>query len=154
MVSVTTRAAIDAEISKMPEKRGALLAALRLVQEEQGHLSHEAMEEVAEIFEVHPTEVLEVVSFYNHFRVQPGGRHEVNVCTSLSCSLRGGRGLMRQVQAYLGVRAGQTTSDGRISLGHEECLGACGNAPMLRIDDAYHLDIDWARTQQLLDGLE
>ncbi|MBW2240394.1 MAG: NAD(P)H-dependent oxidoreductase subunit E [Deltaproteobacteria bacterium] len=151
---MATRAAIDAEIAKMPEKRGALLAALRLVQAEYGYLPPEVMEEVAQIFGLHPTEVFEVVSFYNHFHVQPRGRHEVNVCTSLTCSLRGGRGLLRQLQAYLGVRAGQTTEDGRISLGHEECLGACGNAPMLRIDDTYHLDLDWVRTQQLLDGLE
>lgn len=154
MVSPETRAAIDAEIAKMPEKRGALLAALRLVQEEQGHLSRESMREMAELFELHPAEVMEVVSFYNHFHDQPRGRHEVNVCTSLSCSLRGGRGLLRRIQAHLGIRTGQTTGDGRISLGHDECLGACGYAPMLRVDDAYHEDLDWARVQLLLDGLE
>ncbi|MCP3986304.1 MAG: NAD(P)H-dependent oxidoreductase subunit E [bacterium] len=154
MVSPAVRAAIDEEIAKMPEKRGALLAALRLVQEERGHLCAETIQEVAEIFELHPAEVMEVVRFYNHFHERPQGRHQVNVCTSLSCALRGGRGLLRQIQAHLGIRAGQTTEDGRISLGHEECLGACGNAPMLRIDDAYHLDLDWLRTQQLLDGLE
>jgi len=154
MVSARTRETIDAEIAKMPERRGALLASLRLVQEEQGYLPAETIREIAEIFELHPTEVMEVVSFYNHFHDQPRGRHEVNVCTSLSCSLRGGRGLLRSIQAHLGIRAGQTTEDGRISLGHEECLGACGSAPMFRIDDTYHEDLDWARVQQLLDGLE
>ncbi len=154
MVSAATRAAIDAEIAKMPEKRGALLAALRLVQDELGHLSDETAREVAALFDLHPAEVMEVISFYNEFHDRPRGRHQVNVCTSLSCSLRGGRDLLRSIEAHLGVRAGATTGDGRVSLGHEECLGACGYAPMLRVDEAYHEDLDWARVRELLDGLE
>jgi NADH:ubiquinone oxidoreductase subunit E len=97
---------------------------------------------------------MEVVSFYNMFHVRPGGRHHVYVCTNLPCSLRGARGLLRSLEAHLGIEAGETTGDGRITLGHEECLGACGYAPMLRVDATYHENLDDARAKEILDALE
>ena len=110
--------------------------------------------EVAEMFGIRPLEVVEVVSFYNMLRDRPAGRHQVFVCTSLACSLRGSRGLLRALESHLGVRAGETSADGRITLGHEECLGACAGAPMLRVGAAYHENLDVGRAKALLDGLE
>ena len=145
---------IDAEMAKYPRKRGALLAALHLAQAEEGWLSPGKVAALAERFEIAPLEVREVISFYNMFHDRPQGRHHVYVCTNLPCSLRGARRLLRELEAHLGIEAGETTPDGRISLGHEECLGACAWAPMLRVDDTYHEDLDAARAKQILDRLE
>ena len=154
VISDATRAAIDAQIARYPRPRGALLPALHLVQQEHGHVSADAKRELAEIFELKPVDVMEVISFYNMFRHRPEGRHHVYVCTNLPCSLRGARGLLAALEAHLGVEAGETTEDGRITLGHEECLGACGYAPMLRVDGTYHENLDEARAKEILDALE
>ena len=154
MISEATRAKIAAEIPRFPEKRGALLTALHLVQDELGHIAPETAAEVAEIFDLHVVEVIEVVSFYNMFYDTPQPKHHVAVCTNLSCSLRGARVLLRQLEAHLGVSAGEATPDGRIHLGHEECLGACAYAPMMRVDDRYHEDLDAGEAKRILDALE
>ena len=154
VISDETRAKIDAEIAKYLEPRGALLPALYLVQGEHGHVSSESAAELAEIFGLRPIEVMEVVSFYNMFYDEPQPRHHVHVCTNLSCSLRGARTLLRQLEEHLGIEAGETTPDGRLALGHEECLGACAYAPMMRVDDEYHEDLDLEKAKKILDGLE
>jgi NADH-quinone oxidoreductase subunit E len=154
VIAKALRARIDAEISRFPEKRGGLLGALRLVQEELDCVSLEASLELAEIFGVFPVEIQELVTFYNLFHDAPRGRHHVNVCTNLSCALRGANVLMRQLEDHLGVRVGETTDDGRIHLGREECLGACANAPMMRIGGTYHEDLDFEGARDILDALE
>jgi len=154
VISEETRARIAAEIPRFPEKRGALLPALHLVQDELGYIASETATELAEIFDLHPVEVMEVVSFYNMFYDAPQAKHHVAVCTNLPCSLRGGRGLLRQLEAHLGVKAGEATADGRVHLGHEECLGACAYAPTMRIDDRYHEDLDAEEAKRILDALE
>jgi NADH-quinone oxidoreductase subunit E len=154
VISSETRARIDQEIAKYPEPRGALLAALRLVQKDHGHISRELAEELAGVFEIRPIDVMEVVSFYNMFYATPQPRHHVYVCTNLPCSLRGARSLLRQLEAHLGVRAGEATPDGRLALGHEECLGACAYAPMLRVGEKYYEDLDVEQAKSILDSLE
>jgi NADH-quinone oxidoreductase subunit E len=154
VISDETHAKIDAEIAKYLEPRGALLPALHLVQKEHGHVSSESAAELAEIFGLRPIEVMEVVSFYNMFYDEPQPRHHVHVCTNLSCSLRGGRALLRQLEEHLGIEAGEATPDGRLGLAHEECLGACAYAPMIRVDDEYHEDLDLEKAKKILDALE
>ncbi len=154
VISADARARIDAEIAKYPRKRGALLPALHIVQGELGHISVETARGLAEIFEIKPIEVLEVVSFYNMFFAVPQAKHHVYVCTNLPCSLRGARGLYAELKSHLGVDDSGDTADGRVHLGHEECLGACAYAPMLRIDDTYHEDLDAAQAKALVDALE
>ena len=154
VISDETRSKIDAAIAKYPQKRGALLPALHLVQEDHGHVSKECTVELAEIFEIRPIEVMEVLTFYNMFYTRPQGRNHVHVCTNLPCSLRGGRGLLKGLEAHLGVSCGETTADGRITLGHEECLGSCGTAPVLRVNDRYVEDLDLAEAKRIVDGLE
>jgi NADH-quinone oxidoreductase E subunit len=153
VISAETRARIDLEIAKFPKKRGALLPALHLVHETLGHVSTGTAKELAEIFDIAPVELMEVVTFYNMFYDRPQGRHHVYVCTNLPCSLRGARGLLRELEKHLGIAAGETTSDGRITLGHEECLGACAYAPMMRIGDRYHEDLDAEEAKRILDAL-
>jgi NADH-quinone oxidoreductase subunit E len=154
VISADARARIDAEIAKYPQKRGALLPALHIVQGELGHVSAETARGLAEIFEIKPIEVMEVVSFYNMFHASPQAKHHVYVCTNLPCSLRGARTLYAELGRHLGVDESGDTADGRIHLGHEECLGACAYAPMLRIDDTYHEDLDAEKAKALLDALE
>lgn len=150
--------AIRAEISQLadqfPERRGALLPALHAVQREIGEISHDAMRELAELFELKPNEVLELVSFYALFDRAPRGRHRVRVCTNLSCSLRGSRTLLAQLEAHLGIRSGESTDEGRLTLGSAECLGACASAPVMNVDGRYHEDLDFERARVILDGLE
>lgn len=154
VISAETRAAIDAAIAKYPKRRGALLPALHLVQKEKGWIAPETARELAEIFEIHPSEVMEVVTFYNMFHDRPQGRHHVYVCTNLPCSLRGARELLKALEEHLGIEPGETTPDGRITLGHEECLGACAWAPMLRIGEQYHENLDVEAAKRLLDELK
>jgi NADH-quinone oxidoreductase subunit E len=154
VIGQETREEIAAAISRYPEPRGALLPALHLVQRDHGYLDSELIDEVAALFELPRVELYEVLSFYNMFHATPQGRHQVRVCTNLPCSLRGSRALLARLESHLGVRAGEITADGRISLGHEECLGACGYAPMIRVDDTYHENLDGARACEILDSLE
>jgi len=154
VISADARARIDAEIAKYPRKRGALLPALHIVQGELGHVSAETARGLAEIFEIRPIEVMEVVSFYNMFYATPQAKHHVYVCTNLPCSLRGARSLHDALGRHLGIDDAGNTFDGRIHLGHEECLGACAYAPMLRIDDTYHEDLDVEKAKALVDALE
>lgn len=154
VISDAARSRIDAEIAKYPAKRGALLPALHIVHEELGHVAPDTARAVAEIFEIRPVEVMEVVSFYNMFFATEQPKHHVYVCTNLPCSLRGARQLYAQLKSHLGVDADGNTADGRIHLGHEECLGACAYAPMMRVDDRYHEDLDAEAAKTVLDGLE
>jgi NADH-quinone oxidoreductase subunit E len=154
VISADARARIDAEIQKYPHKRGALLPALHIVQGELGHVNAETARALAEIFEIRPIDVMEVVSFYNLFFDAPQPRHHVHVCTNLPCSLRGARNLLRGLEQHLGVDEHGNTRDGRVHLGHEECLGACAYAPMMRVDDRYCEDLDIEQARRIVDALE
>ena len=153
VISEAARSRIDSEKARYPEKRGALLPALHIVHEELGHVDAETAREVAEIFGILPGEVMEVVSFYNMFHATPQPRHVVKVCTNLPCSLRGARRLLQSLRTHLDVDVHGNTDDGRIQLGHEECLGACAYAPMMRVDDTYQEDLDVERAKAIVDGL-
>ena len=153
VISDDLRQTIETDMKKFPQKRGALLPALHRIQKEQGYISSECAKELASIFEIMPNQVMEVVHFYNMFYDKPQGRNHVYVCTNLPCSLRGGRDLLKKIEAHLGIHAGETTGDGRITLGHEECLGACGYAPMLRVNEQYHEDLDAEKAKRILDEL-
>ena len=153
-ISSEARAKIEEDMKKFPSKRGALLNALHLVQSETGYISGDIAVELAAMFEIQPADVMGVVTFYNMYYDKPRGRHNVYVCTNLSCSLRGGRVLLKELEEHLGVHSGGTTSDGRVTIGHEECLGACAYAPMMRVDETYHEDLDLEKAKKILDELE
>jgi NADH-quinone oxidoreductase subunit E len=154
VISAASREKIAAEIAKYPVPRGALLPALHIVHAEHGFVSRECAQELADLFEIRPFEVLEVVSFYNMFYATPQPRHQVRVCTNLPCSLKGSRELLHRLEAHLGVKTGEATADGRIRIGHEECLGACAYAPMMRVDQQYHEDLDVESAKRILDALD
>jgi len=149
-----TRAEIESLFERYPQKRGALLPAIYLVQAEKGFVDAESTRELAALFEIAPVEVHEVLSFYNMFYTEPQGRHHVYVCTNLPCSLRGARTLLAGLESHLGVHGGGTTRDGRITIGHEECLGSCGTAPVMRVDGRYHENLDLGAARRIVDELE
>lgn len=145
---------IDEAIARYPEKRSAVLPALWLAQQEQGFCSVEAQEQIAEKIGVSPATVAAVVSFYTMFHTQPVGRHVIDVCTTVSCWLRGSDELVQHLRKKLGVDVGGTSPDGRITLRTVECLGSCGTAPMCQIDDDYHEDLTFEKIDRVLDGLK
>ena len=129
---------IQAEIAKYPERRSAILNALRLAQEEFGWLSPEAFEEVSRAIDLPVAQCQSVASFYDMFFLQPKGRHTVEVCTNVSCALVGAGGVVRAFEDELGVHLGETTEDGAITLRSVECLGGCGWGPVVSVDERYH----------------
>ena len=149
-----TREKVEALFERYPQRQGALLPALFLVQQELGYVDADQAREVAELFGLAPVEVWEVLTFYNMFYTRPQGRHHVYVCTNLPCSLRGSRSMLKAIEGELGIHAGETTRDGRITLGHEECLGSCGTAPMMRVDGVYHEGLDLESARRIIAELE
>ncbi|MFN7952613.1 MAG: NAD(P)H-dependent oxidoreductase subunit E [bacterium] len=147
-------AAIEAELPHYPEKKGALMNSLHHVQRALGWIPREAMLEVAALLEIRPIEVLEVVTFYPMFREKPVGTHHLEFCRNLSCALNGARVLVRHCEKRLGIRSGETTPDGKFSIGEAECLGSCGSAPMLMSGDHYHENLTVAKLDALLDSLD
>nr|VFK57834.1 MAG: NADH-quinone oxidoreductase subunit E [Candidatus Kentron sp. UNK]VFK69168.1 MAG: NADH-quinone oxidoreductase subunit E [Candidatus Kentron sp. UNK] len=158
ILSEHARAEIDRWIAKYPKerKRSALLAALREVQHEnKGHLTTESMDAVAAYLDLPPIAVYEVVSFYSMLETEPVGRHSVSVCTNISCLLRGAEEIVEHVQSRLGVKVGESTSDGRFFLKREEeCLAACCGAPMMMVDHIYHEDLTPEKVDKILDSLK
>ena len=145
---------IDAAIARYPVKQSALLPALWLAQKEQGFVSIEAQTVIAERLGVSTAFVAGVVSFYTMYHTEPVGRHVVDVCTTVSCWLRGSDELMGHLEKKLGIQVGQTTPDRRFTLRSVECLGSCGTAPMCQINDDYHEDLTFEKIDRILDGMK
>ena len=121
-----------------PEPRSATLGALRLAQERSGGwLSPQALEEVAEALDVTPAFCQAVASFYDMYHLQPIGRHLVEVCTNISCALCGAQQVLEAFERELGVRPGETSEDGEVTLRAVECLGGCGRATVVAVDHRY-----------------
>jgi NADH-quinone oxidoreductase subunit E len=120
-----------------PERRSATLPALRLAQERHGWLSPEAFREVAEGLEETPAYCMAVASFYDMFHLEPVGRHLVEVCTNVSCALVGAQGVVEAFETELGVRPGETTEDGEVTLRTIECAGGCGWGTVVAVDHRY-----------------
>jgi NADH-quinone oxidoreductase subunit E len=158
LLSQHTRAHIDHWVAKFPpgKQRSAVLEALRAAQEQnRGHLSVELMDAIAVYLQLPPIQVYEVASFYSMFETRPCGRHHLSVCTNISCMLRGGEEVLAYVESKLGIRAGESTRDGRIYLKREEeCLAACTGAPMLMLDHIYHEHLTHEKIDQILAEIE
>ena len=130
------RERIRAEFPNYPEKRAVLLTALHFTQETfEGWIPPEVVPEIAELLELKKIEVWEVISFYAMYNSDPVGRCHLRVCVNLSCAMRGARGLMRRLEELLDVRAGEVSEDGDFSVGEVECLGSCGTAPVIQVNN-------------------
>jgi len=133
MLSQEALSRVDRELAKFPpdQRRSAVIAALAIAQEEQGHLSTEVMDFVARHLGMPPVAVYEVASFYTMFDREPVGTHKLCVCTNLPCALRGAVEALEHLKRRLGIEVNQTTPDGKFTLREGECFGACGDAPVV-----------------------
>src|SRR5712691_9770478 len=137
--------------ARYPQPRSAVMPALDLAQEELGHLTPEAMSEVAAALELDPGYVEGVATFYSLFHLAPVGRHHFYVCTNLSCSLRGANEIVDHVKQAIGVKEpDEVSADGLFSYEEVECLGACEFAPMMRFDHRYHYDLTETKIDALI----
>jgi NADH-quinone oxidoreductase subunit E len=137
LLSAQARRQIDRELAKFPveQKQSAVIAALAIVQAEQGWLSPALLQAVADYLAMPVMAVQEVASFYNMFNTQPVGKHTITVCTNLPCGLSGGNEAAAHLQKTLGIGFGETTADGLFTLKEGECMGACGDAPVMLLDN-------------------
>ena len=144
--------------ARFPEdrRRSAVLSALHAVQHENaGYLTAEQMNAVAAYLDLPTIQVYEVATFYSMFQTKPVGRHNVAICTNISCMLRGADDLVEHVAKKLGIKTGESTADGRIYLKREEeCLAACCGAPMMMVDHKYHENLTTAQVDKILDELD
>jgi NADH-quinone oxidoreductase subunit E len=137
--------------AKYPQPRSAVMPALDLAQEELGHLTPEAMSEVAAALDLDPGYVEGVATFYSLFHLTPVGKHHFYICTNLSCSLRGSSEIVEHFKSAAGVKEPDEVSpDGLFSYEEVECLGACEYAPMMRLDQRYHYDLTPAKIDALI----
>ena len=133
MLSQESLRQIDREIAKYPldRRQSAVISALRIAQQEQGWLPKDLIEEVANYLGMPPVAAWEVATFYNMYDLEPSGRHKITVCTNLPCALSGGVHAAEYLKEKLGIDFNETTSDGKFTLKEGECMGACGDAPVL-----------------------
>jgi NADH-quinone oxidoreductase subunit E len=139
---------------RYPTKVALLLPALHQAQEETGWLSSEVMAEIGAYIGIHPAQVREVASFYTMYNLKPVGKYHLKVCTNVACCLRGSDEIVEHVEKKYGIKCGETTRDKKFTLMEEECLGACGTAPAMMLNDDYYENMDIAKMDQLLDGLK
>ncbi|MGH9210155.1 MAG: NADH-quinone oxidoreductase subunit NuoE [Acidimicrobiales bacterium] len=140
-------------VERYPLPRSALVPLLHLAQEQDGYVSTDAMEHIAELLDLTPAEVLGTCSFYEMFKREPVGEYVVNVCTNISCMLCGGEELLKHLEERLGVTAGSTTADGKFTLEDVECIAACTEAPCLQINYRYFHKVSTEQVDELLDDL-
>ena len=140
-------------LTQYPVKRAALMPVLWIAQREFGYLSPEVQQYVADLTGFPLAWVSGVASFYTMYYKKPIGKYHLQVCTNVSCMLRGSDEIVRAIEGRLGIGLGETTSDGRFSLDEVECLASCGTAPMMQVNEDYHENLTTESTIQLLDRL-
>jgi NADH-quinone oxidoreductase E subunit len=136
--------------ARYPHPNSALLPALALAQKEHGWLSPEVLDEVAEVMGLVPAQVGSVASFYTMYNRRPVGKYFVQVCTNIACSLLGAEHIVEHLKRRLGIEVGGTTPDGLFTLAEVECLGSCGTAPMMQVNDVYYENLTADRVDQIL----
>jgi NADH-quinone oxidoreductase subunit E len=158
LLTAESRAHIDAWLTKFPaeQKQSAVLTALQAAQEQNGGwVSRDLMDAVADYLGMLPVQVYEVGTFYSMIELEPVGRNMVALCTNLSCMLCGSETIVEHVEKKLGIKLGETTTDGRITLKlEEECLAACAGGPMMTVNGHYKENLTPAKVDAILDGLE
>ena len=148
-LSADARARIDREVAKYPpdQKQSAVMSALAIAQRERGWLSNEEMDEVAAILGMPPVAVYEVATFYTMYDLKPTGRFKLTICTNLPCALSGATDAATHLQKRLGIGFGETTADGKFTLKEGECMGACGDAPVILVNN--HRMVSWMKGEKL-----
>ena len=158
LLSEHTRGEIDGWVARFPpeQKRSAVIQALVAAQHQnQGYLTTDLMDAVAEYLDLPAIQVYEVASFYSMFETRPVARHNVAICTNISCMLMGSDTIVEHSEKKLGIKVGESTEDGRIYLKREEeCLAACAGGPMMQVDHVYHTELTPEKVDAILDALD
>jgi NADH-quinone oxidoreductase subunit E len=153
MLSDALKQKFDAVIARYPVKRSAIVPLLMFAQDEQGHVTEEAIQEIARRVGVRPIEVIEDIGYYSMLHRHPIGKYNIQVCTNISCMLRGGEQILEHCSKKLGIGHKQTTPDGQFSLEEVECLGACCGAPAVQVNYDYYENLTPEEIDQLIDEL-
>jgi NADH-quinone oxidoreductase E subunit len=144
---------IEQETKKYPVRKPAVMAALYIGQEQNGFISSEVMKEVAEVLGITTEEVLGVVTFYTMYHQKQMGKYHIQVCTNVSCMLRGGYEIWDQVKNKFGIDHMGVTADQRFSLEEVECMGSCGTAPMIAVNEDYYENLSKEKVEEILESL-
>jgi NADH-quinone oxidoreductase subunit E len=152
-VSADLQAEIRDVAKRYPSSTSAILPALRIAQERHGHLTREALEEVADALDLTPAYCMSVASFYDMFHLEPVGRHTIEVCTNVCCALLGAQPVLEAFQRELGIGVGETTEDGEITLRAVECLGGCSTPTIVAVDHAYRQSVTAADVPAIVEEL-
>jgi NADH-quinone oxidoreductase subunit E len=142
--------AMDKLLPRYPTRVALLLPALHQAQEEKRWLSDDVLDEIAAFIDIHPAQVREVASFYTMYNLKPVGKFHLKICTNAACILRGADDLVEHCQKKLGIECGQTTPDQLFTLHEEECLGACGTAPAMMLNDDYVENLTVEKVDEIL----
>jgi NADH-quinone oxidoreductase subunit E len=152
--SENARKEIAAKVEQLPDRRSVLLPALYIAQREFGYISPEVMEYLASELGLPVSEVRGAATFYTMFNKEPVGKYHIQVCQNLTCSMLGAESLISYLEKKLGIGCGQTTADGKFSLSRVECLGSCGTAPVMQINDDYYENLTPEKIDEILAGLD
>src|SRR3990172_272674 len=150
VLSETVRVKVRSFFDRYETKRAALLPALHIVQDALGHVPWQAMVEIADLLEIHPSDVIDTISFYTHFWTHPKGEKVITACRSISCEVMGGSAVLEELKQQLGIDEHETTKDGKYSLVTEECLAGCDHAPCLLINEKLHKRVKPKEVARLL----
>ena len=144
---------LEEHIKRYPTKQAVLLKALWLAQDQFGWISQDVMAYVGDYLGIAYEHVYGVAHFYTMFEKRPAGKHHVQVCTNVSCMLRGGYDVLGYISKKLNINPGETTPDNKFSLSQVECLGSCGTAPMMQVNNDYHEDLTTEKIDSILKSL-
>ena len=145
---------INSVLTKYPTKKAAVMPVLYIAQEQNGWISLEVMREVASILEMNAEDVLGVVTFYTMYHQKPMGKYHIQVCTNVSCMLRGAFPLYDKVREKLGIGNGGVTSDQKFSLEEVECMGSCGTAPMIAVNEDFYENLTVEKAEEILESFK
>lgn len=154
LFSDTVIEAIEKVRQKYPDAQGAVLPSLHIIQKEYGHLGYEAMRFVSQRLRVPEADVFGAATFYSLYRWKSAGKHQIQICHNLSCTLMGAETVIKHLERKLGVCEGQVTKDGRFSFIRMECIGRCDGAPAMLVDDEYHGNLTPERIDEVLKQYE
>ena len=140
-------------LTRYPDRQAVILPALHLAQREQGYVSDEAIVHIAQLLSTSPARIEGVATFYTMYHRKPVGKYHVQICRNISCSLLGAEHLIEHVAKKLGIKPGETTPDGKFTLTKVECLGSCGTAPVMQVNDDYHENLTVAKIDAIFGQL-
>ena len=154
MLSEKVKKDIEGFLERYPTKRSAVMDAMKGAQVDDGYVTEDAMREIASILELEPVYVQEMLGFYTMYNRAPVGKYHIQVCRNLSCSLLDAEHIIEYIEKKLSFKVGETTEDKLFTLTLAECLGSCGTAPMMQVNEDYYEDLTPEKVDEILDNMK